>query len=32
VIFDPDIEGKYTRALAMIGIDPSRLAGEAGHA
>jgi putative transcriptional regulator len=32
VLFDSDIEGKYTRALAMIGIDPSRLTAEAGHA
>jgi putative transcriptional regulator len=32
VIFDPDLEGKYTRALAMIGIDPSRLTAQAGHA
>jgi putative transcriptional regulator len=32
VIFDPDIEGKYQRALGMIGIDPARLAAQAGHA
>ncbi len=32
VIFDPDIERKYTRALGMIGIDPARLNAEAGHA
>jgi putative transcriptional regulator len=32
VIFDSDIESKYQRALAMIGVDPSRLAGQAGHA
>ena len=32
VIFGADADGKYERALAMIGVDPSRLAGEAGHA
>jgi putative transcriptional regulator len=32
VIFAADTESKYQRALSMIGIDPSRLAGEAGHA
>src|SRR6185503_9846523 len=32
VIFDPDIEGKYQRALGMIGIDPARLTAQAGHA
>lgn len=32
LIFDPDIEGKYTRALAKIGIDPSHLVSDAGHA
>jgi putative transcriptional regulator len=32
VIFDADIEGKYERALATIGIEPSRLSGQAGHA
>jgi putative transcriptional regulator len=32
LIFDADIDGKYDRALALIGIDPSRLASEAGHA
>jgi putative transcriptional regulator len=32
LIFDTDLDGKYVRALGMIGIDPSRLSGEAGHA
>ena len=30
--FDPDLEHKYDRALATIGIDPGRLSSEAGHA
>jgi putative transcriptional regulator len=32
VIFDPDLESKYDRAMALIGVDPTRLMGEAGHA
>ncbi|MCB1500630.1 MAG: YqgE/AlgH family protein [Bauldia sp.] len=32
LIFDPDLEQKYDRALAAIGIDPGRLSSEAGHA
>jgi putative transcriptional regulator len=32
VIFDPDLDGKYDRAMALIGVDPLRLSGEAGHA
>jgi putative transcriptional regulator len=32
LIFDPDLEHKYDRALAIIGIDPARLSSEAGHA
>ena len=32
LIFDADLDGKYGRALGMIGIDPSRLSSEAGHA
>lgn len=32
LIFDPDVEAKYTRALAKIGIDPSHLVSDAGHA
>jgi len=32
VIFDPDLEGKYDKALGLIGVDTYRLSGEAGHA
>lgn len=32
LIFDPDLDGKYERALAQIGIDPSHLVSDAGHA
>src|ERR1700751_4648968 len=32
LIFGPDIEGKYTRALRKIGIDLGMLSNEAGHA
>jgi putative transcriptional regulator len=32
LIFDPDIDAKYQRALAKIGIDPSHLVSDAGHA
>ncbi len=32
LIFAEDIDSKYDRALALIGIDPGRLASEAGHA
>lgn len=32
LIFDPDLESKYTRALAKIGVDPSHLVSDAGHA
>ncbi|HET7716703.1 MAG TPA: YqgE/AlgH family protein [Bauldia sp.] len=32
LIFDPDLDRKYERALAAIGIDPARLSSEAGHA
>ncbi len=32
LIFDTDIEAKYDRALALLGVDSSRLSGEAGHA
>jgi putative transcriptional regulator len=32
LIFDGDLEGKYARALAKIGIDPSHLVSDAGHA
>jgi putative transcriptional regulator len=32
LIFDPDLDSKYMRALAKIGIDPSHLVNDAGHA
>lgn len=32
LIFGTDIESKYTRAMAKIGIDPSHLVSDAGHA
>jgi putative transcriptional regulator len=32
LIFDTDLEGKYTRALAILGVDPGRLSPHAGHA
>jgi putative transcriptional regulator len=32
LIFDPGLDRKYDRALRKIGIDPSMLSGEAGHA
>ena len=32
LIFDPDLDAKYARALAKIGIDPSHLVSDAGHA
>jgi putative transcriptional regulator len=32
LIFGADIEGKYSRALRKIGIDPGMLSSEAGHA
>jgi putative transcriptional regulator len=32
LIFNTDIESKYTRAMAKIGIDPSHLVSDAGHA
>jgi putative transcriptional regulator len=32
LIFDPDLDGKYERALARIGVDPSHLVSDAGHA
>jgi putative transcriptional regulator len=32
LVFDADLETKYTRALAKIGIDPSHLVSDAGHA
>jgi putative transcriptional regulator len=32
LLFDRDLEGKYWRALSKIGVDPSHLVSEAGHA
>lgn len=32
IIFDPDLNAKYDRALATLGVDPARLASDAGHA
>ena len=32
LIFGPDIDGKYGKALRKIGIDPGKLSSEAGHA
>lgn len=32
LIFDEDLDSKYARVLASIGIDPGRLSSEAGHA
>jgi len=32
LVFDPDLDNKWERALAKIGIDFSMLSGEAGHA
>lgn len=32
LLFARDVENKYSRALAKIGIDPSRLVNESGHA
>jgi putative transcriptional regulator len=32
LIFDGNLDQKYERALAVIGIDPARLSSEAGHA
>jgi putative transcriptional regulator len=32
ILFDDDVEGKYDRALATIGIEPAMLSMDAGHA
>ena len=32
LIFDQNIDTKYDRALSILGVDPGRLVGEAGHA
>ena len=32
IIFDPDHDGKWRRALAKLGVDLTMLSSEAGHA
>ena len=32
ILFDPDVDAKYDRALAKIGISPAMLSADAGHA
>ena len=32
LVFDPELDRKYVRALATLGVDPSHLVSEAGHA
>jgi len=32
LIFDANLDSKYGRALSLLGVDPARLSGEAGHA
>ncbi len=32
ILFEPDLDAKYQRAMAKIGIDPSHLVSDAGHA
>jgi putative transcriptional regulator len=32
IIFDDDLDSKYTRAMAKLGIDLSHLVNDAGHA
>ncbi len=32
LIFDADLDSKYSRALGSLGVDPGRLSAEAGHA
>lgn len=32
ILFDPDHEAKWRRALGKLGVEPSTLSGEAGHA
>ena len=32
LIFDPEVDRKYNRALGKIGIDPWRLVNDSGHA
>lgn len=32
ILFDPDLDGKYVRAMRHLGIDPARLVADAGRA
>ncbi len=32
IVFDNDLENKYSRALQLLGVDPSHLVGISGHA
>jgi putative AlgH/UPF0301 family transcriptional regulator len=32
VVFDKNLDGKYERVLASLGVDAARLSSEAGHA
>ncbi len=32
LLFDPDLEGKYARAMNTLGVDPAMLVDQAGHA
>ena len=32
ILFDVDVDAKYERALANLGVDPAMLSSEAGHA
>ncbi len=32
IVFDSDLENKYSRALQLLGVDPSHLVGISGHA
>jgi len=32
LIFDPDLDSKYGRALGLLGVDPAMLSGQSGHA
>lgn len=32
LVFDPDLDGKWLRAMGDLGVDPARLSGQAGNA
>ena len=32
LVFDPNLDAKWEKAIAKLGIDPSMLSGDAGHA